>query len=96
MLKARLTRTLVSAWMLGITMGAGNMALATPIGPGFDLFQTVTPGTVVDLTGFGIGLVELEGLPIGPGNTDTFQPILGTKSPRHVTQFTIIGEFSVD
>lgn len=83
MIEAKLIRTLVSVCILGITLGAGKAALATPIGSGFDLFQTVTPGTVVDLGG-PIGLVELEGVPIGPGNADTIVERLGGINPFNV------------
>ena len=47
-----------------------NKAYATPIVmAGSDYFQTL-PGTYFDFGG-PIGVVEFEGLPIGPGNTDT-------------------------
>jgi len=39
------------------------------IGPGFDLWHTPPCGASIDLPG--IGLVPLEGLPMGPGSTDT-------------------------
>jgi hypothetical protein len=68
MLKVRLTLTLVCVVMVGMAFGVGNIALALPIEPGFDLFHTL-PGTYVPLPG--IGNVDLEGVPIGPGNTDT-------------------------
>ena len=51
-----------------VTLGPGA-ASSTPIDPGFDLFSTVGP-TFVDLGGT-IGIVGLEGVPIGPGTTDT-------------------------
>ena len=82
MFKARFTLALMCALMVGITFGDGDMALATPIEPGFDLFQTVTPGTVVDLGA--LGLTELEGVPIGPGNTDTIVERLQGIDPFNV------------
>jgi len=88
MLKSRFTLALMCALMLGITFGAGNMALATSIDPGFDLFRTVTPGTVVNLGV--LGLVELEGLPIGPGNTDTIVERLGGIDPFNVTDLNVL------
>ena len=81
MFKAGLTRTLALALMSGITFGAGNMASATSIDPGFDLFAT-SEGTVVDLGG--LGLVELEGVPIGPGDTDTIVERLDGIDPFNV------------
>jgi hypothetical protein len=36
-------------------------AWATPIGPGFDLFETPPGRTYVDLSSFGIGIVQLQG-----------------------------------
>ncbi len=87
MFKAGLTRTLALALMSGITFGAGKMASATLIDPGFDLFAT-SEGTVVDLGGF--GLVELEGVPIGPGNTDTIVERLDGSDPFNVGDTVII------
>lgn len=71
MIKNILTRMRVLALMMGISIGGlfTNSALATPIGSGFDLFATTS--AYVDLTAVGIGIVNLEGNPIGPGNTDT-------------------------
>lgn len=43
-------------------------ASATPIGPGFDLFESVQ-GTQVAVPG--VGIVPLRGLAFGPGSTDT-------------------------
>ena len=57
------------ALVLVTGFGQGQIAWATPIAPGFDLFETI-PITEVDL-GPEIGIVQLEGVPIGPGNTDT-------------------------
>jgi hypothetical protein len=52
-----------------------GIASASPIGPGFDLFSTL-PGTSITFDPDGDGplpalTVNLEGVPIGPGNTDT-------------------------
>ncbi len=61
-------------------LGSASSAWASPIDQGFDLFQTVD-GTFVDLGG-GIGLVNLQGVPIGPGNTDTIvKRIQGSGTP---------------
>ena len=56
-----------------------SIAKASPILPGYDLFSTPGDGgTFVDLSGFGLGQVILEGAPelLDPpgnyGNTDTF------------------------
>ncbi len=57
------------------------------IDPGFDLFAT-SEGTVVDLGGF--GLVEMEGVPIGPGNTDTIVERLDGIDPFNVGDTAII------
>ncbi|MGH8672233.1 MAG: PEP-CTERM sorting domain-containing protein [Burkholderiales bacterium] len=60
--------TLLGASVL-LLAGLGlTPALATSIDPGFDLFAT-SAGTSVDLPG--IGSVALQGVPIGPRNTDT-------------------------
>ncbi len=78
MFRVPATHSLLAAMILAITFGAGNLASATTIDPGFDLFHTVTPGTSFDF-GFPIGVVELEGNPIGPGNADTIiQRLQGT------------------
>ncbi len=63
-------------------LAAGSLApmpaLALTIDPGFDLFQTNSPGSFVDLSDFIAGIpdpltVPLQGVPAGPnlGNTDT-------------------------
>jgi len=49
---------------------AGQSLFATDISPGFDLLQTA-PGTFFDATPFGLGIIPMVGLPIGPGITDT-------------------------
>jgi hypothetical protein len=56
------------AFVLGV---GGRPASANPIQPGFDLFQTVSPGTSAVLPG--IGLVNFRGVPLDPslGSTDT-------------------------
>lgn len=56
---------------------------ATPISPGFDLFAT-QPGTFVDLTvqsGGLVGVVQLEGVAFGPGDTDTIVKRLSGSTP---------------
>lgn len=68
MIKLYLTLILACTMMAGI--GFGNIALAGPIGPGFDLFNT--PPFLSSFLGF-----ELMGGPIGPGNTDTIVQRLG-------------------
>lgn len=64
---------LVCALALGITVGSGHPASATPIGPGTDLFITVPGdpavpgvGTEVDLSFLlpSVGVIPLEGVPI--------------------------------
>ena len=40
-----------------LTIGAGSAAVASEILPGFDLFET-QPGTFVDLSDFGLGVVQ--------------------------------------
>jgi hypothetical protein len=48
----------VSCGLLG---ASGRVALADPIAPGFDLFETPAGASQVDLTSFGIGIVPLQG-----------------------------------
>jgi hypothetical protein len=48
-------------------------ASAGPIGPGFDLFQTVPFTAELSV----LGMVPLVGVPIGPGNTDTIVQRMG-------------------
>ena len=45
-----------------LTGGTGSVAWGTPIGPGFDLFETL-PGTEVNLSFIGGPVVPLEGVP---------------------------------
>jgi hypothetical protein len=52
---------LATALVLSFPTGAG----ATAIGPGFDSFVT-DPGAFVDLTGLGLGVIDVEGVPFGP------------------------------
>ena len=65
----RLQRILcvLGGWLL-----VGASASAAPIDPGFDLFATPA-GAFVDLSGFGLGTVDLEGvaLPGAPQDADT-------------------------
>ena len=63
---------LVSALAVLFTSITPPSASASALSEGFDFFQTTAP-TSVDLTGFGLGIVPLEGNPIGGsfGNTDT-------------------------
>jgi len=58
----------VFASILILSVPVSHPVYAAPIGPGFDLFQTVPFSH--DFGG-PIGVVQLEGKPIGPGNTDT-------------------------
>ena len=53
--------------------GVSGKAAASAIGPGFDLFATVSAETFVNLDPFipGAGIVSLEGVPFGPADTDT-------------------------
>ena len=64
-------------------------AQADPIGPGFDLFTTL-PGTTVDPAPLGVGVVSLEGVPIGPGNTDTIVERLSGIGPFNVGDVSVI------
>jgi hypothetical protein len=70
MLKLRVTLALFCVLMLGLTFVAGDIALASPIGPGFDLFATDSASTFVELDFDGPGglspvPVQLEGNPLG-------------------------------
>lgn len=58
-------------WVLivGMACGSGGSAWATPLLPGYDLFETPAGGATTITTPF--GLVELQGKAIGPFNTDT-------------------------
>ncbi len=49
-----------SAGALALALSFPTTILASPIFPGFDLFST-GDGAIVDLTGFGLGVVDLEG-----------------------------------
>jgi hypothetical protein len=70
MLKVNLIRRLISALVITIAFGAANTALADPILPGFDLFNT-RPGTFHNIPGIGF-VPFIGGLPLIPGtNTDT-------------------------
>lgn len=62
-----------AAAALAVALGSAGLAKATPIQPGFDFFHT-TSGAFVDLSGLGLGVVPLEGVPFGVDgldNTDT-------------------------
>jgi hypothetical protein len=63
---ASLTLALVGAVLVGLTAGTG-IAKADPIGPGFDLFETIPGDTSVTLPG--IGPVPLTGVPFFGGTT---------------------------
>src|SRR5436190_23090736 len=63
-LRSLITGTILMAGL------AGQSLFATDISTGFDLFQTA-PGAFFDATGFGLGIIPMVGLPIGPGVTDT-------------------------
>jgi len=62
-------RTLITGTILlaGLT---GESLFATDISVGYDLFHTA-PGSFFDATGFGLGIIPMVGLELGPGNTDT-------------------------
>ena len=49
---------------------AGQSLFATDVSTGFDLFETA-PGAFFDATAFGLGIIPMVGLPIGPWVTDT-------------------------
>lgn len=55
-----LALTLIAA----VALGTGT-ADASPIDPGFDSFVTA-PGAFVDLNALGLGIIDVEGVPIGP------------------------------
>ena len=70
MLKVNLIRRLVCAFVITIALGAGHAASADPIGPGFDLFNTL-PGTFHVLPNIGV-VFFTGGPPLIPGtNADT-------------------------
>jgi hypothetical protein len=56
--------------MLALALLFPTGAGATAIGPGFDLFVT-DPGAQVDLTGFGLGIILVQGVPLDPSGADT-------------------------
>ena len=58
------------ALIIGVTLGGACIADGSSITTGFDLFAT-QPGASADLSGLGLGLIPVEGVPFGPGNTDT-------------------------
>lgn len=72
-MKNQILWRITSASVVGAVglMVAAQGALALSIDPGFDLFNTPPGGAFADLTDFGLGVVDLQGNPIGPGNTDT-------------------------
>jgi len=64
-------------------LGANNVAMATPIGPGFDLFHTPAGPTTVTTP---VGPISLQGRPIDPslGDTDTIVERLAGIDPLPV------------
>lgn len=63
-------RTLSCATLALLALFVAGPASATDISTGFDLFETA-PGAFFDATGFGLGIIPMVGLAIGPGPTDT-------------------------
>ncbi len=62
------------AMSLALLIGLSSMTSASVILPGFDLFSTPEGGAFIDFSSTPLsflGLVDLVGNPIGPGNTDT-------------------------
>lgn len=81
MLQNRITLGMVCLSLLGITFGMGQIAQASPIPSGFDYFGSNDAlgdslGAYVDLSGVGLGIVPLKGVPFlqdinGDLNIDT-------------------------
>jgi hypothetical protein len=70
-----------------IALASVSSAQANSIDPGFDLFRTDPGTTFVDLTpvpSLGLGIIPLEGVPFGPGNTDTIIERLTGPGPTGV------------
>jgi hypothetical protein len=71
----------VASVVLGASIGIGQGASAAPIDPGFDLFVTPADvGASVDLSGFGLGVVGLEGVPL-PGAPQSADTIVARLDP---------------
>ncbi len=92
-------KTFLAGWaVLLIVVGTSNIVRATEIFPGFDLFATApsppNPQTFVDLTipsGGLVGIVPLEGAPVGPGDTDTIvERKTGSGPPFNVGDVAVI------
>ncbi len=58
------------AFTFGLAVLTAGTADASSVSLGSDLFST-QPGASADLSGLGLGVVPVEGVPFGPGNTDT-------------------------
>lgn len=61
-MKKKVIVRIIFAIVLAVTWGAVQMASASVISPGYDYFESL-PGTSVDMSGFGLGVVLLEGVP---------------------------------
>jgi hypothetical protein len=76
---------LIVSIVIPLILGTVQSAWATPINPGFDLFETQQE-TFVDICTEVPGsipcMIPFEGVPIGPGNTDTIvERLQGTTFP---------------
>jgi len=78
------TKVLTLLIIVASLVGTNQSAWATPIDPGFDLFET-QPETFVDICTEVPGSIPckipFEGVPIGPGNTDTIVERLQGSGP---------------
>ena len=74
------TKDVLPGLALALALSWPTMVSATSISPGFDLFTTDPLRTFVDLP-LGIGLVPLQGKPIGSHNIDTIVERLQGISP---------------
>jgi hypothetical protein len=98
-------KTIAMGLLLGLGIGCQSM-FATNIVVGFDLLTTA-PGAFLDATGFGLGIIPLVGVPLGPGNTDTIierdngfncaaPPCLGNTVNTHVFALSLVSAAPVN
>ena len=67
-----------------LVAGGSHLAAAAPIGPGFDGFETpASVGSSVDLTSLGLGVIPLEGVPLGSLPVDTIVARLDSGPPHN-------------
>jgi hypothetical protein len=85
---------------------AAPSVFAADVQTGFDLFQT-KPGAFFDGTGFGLGIIPMVGVPIGPWTTDTIvqrdngftcpsPPCLGNTVNFHLFALSMMSAFPVN